>query len=221
VIDVPKRVIGLFEELIARGEEIKNTCKKLSFTGNKKAVDPQTFEAWKMSCMTLLRSTFGSSSPHYDSFLNLKFFDYYNSTLIYLGILQSAKDDIQKGYFYHKDLMLSVNLFTSFLAHAKLYVEKERYEKARGILETVVAESLKKLAERKQLPLAISEDIPQAIEKLLAAGVINQEAAKKLEALKSMLQDEGYSSPEDFSGWISWAHKFIYENLGSQIVILN
>ncbi len=221
MIDVPKRVIGLFDELIAQGEEIKNTCKKLSFTGNKKSVDPQAFEAWKTSCMTLLRSTFGSSSPHYDSFLNLKFFDYYNSTLIYLGILQSAKDDIQKGYFYHKDLMLSVNLFTSFLAHARIYAEKGNLEKARGLLETVVSESLRKLAERKQLPLVISDGIVKSVEKLLTAGVLNQENAKKLCDLQNFIEAEDSGAQEEFSGWISWAQKFIYENLGSQIVILN
>ena len=130
MVDIPKNVIGLFDGLIGRGEQIKDECKKMYFAGAKKAIDVQAFEAWRTSCLTLLRSTFGTSSPHYDSFANLKFFDHYNSTLLYLGILQGARDDIRKGYFYHKDLMLSVNIFNSFLSRA-LFSRKEEKAKRR------------------------------------------------------------------------------------------
>lgn len=221
MIDVPKRIVGLFEELLARGEEIKNTCKKLSFSGNKKTIDPQTYETWKTSCLTLLRSTFGTSSPHYDSFSNVKFFDYYNSTLIYLGILQSARDDVQKGYFYHKDLMLSVNIFTSFLAKAKLYEEKGKREKALALIETVAFESLRKLAESKRLSLSHGDSLSSSGQELVASASLNQEAGDKIAELEKYLRQSGSSSADDFTAWNTWLQKFIYENLGSQIVILN
>ncbi len=222
MIDVPKGVLGLFDELCARGEEIKNTCKKLSFGGNKKSIDPQAYEAWKTSCLTLLRSTFGTSSPHYDSFSNLKFFDYYNSTLIYLGILQSAKDDIKKGYFYHKDLMLSVNIFISFLARARVYQEAGNMERALGVLETVAMEALRKLAESRRIVSKKSDNVGAMASDLLSAGVLNQETVDKLMELDRFL-DLRPETPEksDFSMWNAWFQKFIYDNLGSQIVIVN
>ena len=138
MVDIPKKVISLFDELIERGEQIKESCKKMYFAGAKKSIDAQVFEAWRTSCLTLLRSTFGSSSPHCDSFANIKFFDYYNSTMLFLGILQGARDDLRKGYFYHKDLMLSVNIFNSFLGRASSLVEKGEIQKAAGILESVI-----------------------------------------------------------------------------------
>ncbi len=119
--DVTKNVIALFDELITQGERIKESCRKLYFAGGKKSIDAQGFEAWRTSCLTLLRSTFGKSSPHCDSFLNLKFFDHYNSTILYLGILQGAREDIRRGYFYHKDLMLSVNVLSAFLDLAERF----------------------------------------------------------------------------------------------------
>ncbi len=219
MIDVPKRIIGLFEELIARGEEIKNTCKKLSFSANKKTIDPQAYETWKTSCLTLLRSTFGTSSPHYDSFSNVKFFDYYNSTLIYLGILQSAKDDVQKGYFYHKDLMLSVNIFTSFLSRAKAYEDKGAHEKALALLETVAFESLKKLAESRRFSLTRGDSLSSSAKELVESGSMSQEAADKISELEAFLSKG--SPSQDLPTWNAWLSRFIYENLGSQIVILN
>jgi hypothetical protein len=222
MIDVPRSVIGLFDELIARGEEIKNTCKKLSFSGNKKAVDPQAYEAWKTSCLTLLRSTFGTSSPHYDSFSNLKFFDYYNSTLIYLGILQSAKDDINKGYFYHKDLMLSVNIFISFLSRARTYEERGHSERALGLLGAIALEALRKLAESKRITIKKSEKVGQTAAELLSTGILNQESTDKLMEMERFLEyGQAAAVASDFTAWNAWLQKFIYDNLGSQIVIAN
>jgi hypothetical protein len=220
MLDVPKKVQALFDELIARGEEIKDVCKKLSFSGNKKSVDPQTYEAWKMSCLTLLRSTFGTSSPHYDSFANLKFFDYYNSTLIYLGILQSAREDIKKGYFYHKDLMLSVNIFASFLMKAKAYEEAGKHEKAMGILEAVLNESLGKLSESKRS--SPSQKVGgKSFDEIIEACALGQEQSERLKALERFLRDGILNEGEDFDFWNTWLQKFLYENLGSQILILN
>jgi hypothetical protein len=222
LIDVPKSVSGLFDELIARGEEIKNTCKRLSFGGNKKSIDPQAYEAWKTSCLTLLRSTFGTSSPHYDSFSNLKFFDYYNSTLIYLGILQSAKDDIEKGYFYHKDLMLSVHICISFLARARIYEERGQTERALGVLGAVAMEALRKLAESKKIILKKAEKTGAMTQELLSIGVVNQEAADKLMDLERFLEyGQADLQQGNLQVWNAWLQRFIYDNLGSQIVIVN
>jgi hypothetical protein len=221
MLDVPKKVESLFDELIVRGEELKNACKKLSFSGNKKTIDPQTYEAWKTSCLTLIRSTFGTSSPHYDSFANLKFFDYYNSTLIYLGILQSAREDVRKGYFFHKDLMLSVNIFTAFLSRVKAYAEEGSGEKAVAILDAVATECLKKLAESRRLSGPLPAGIGKRADELLTAGALSRDLCDKLNALDRFLKEGPREEGENFASWNSWLQKFLYENLGSQILILN
>jgi hypothetical protein len=223
MVDVPKNVIGLFDDLISRGEQIKDECKKLYFAGAKKAIDAQAFEAWRTSCLTLLRSTFGTSSPHYDSFANLKFFDHYNSTLLYLGILQGARDDIRKGYFYHKDLMLSVNIFNAFLSRALLFSERGEGQKALGVLETVVCEALRKLAETRGVSLDQSCGMLRAADALLKAGAIPENARESIAELQAFVAAGSGSDRgnDDFGAWHAWAQKFLYEHLGSKIVIAN
>jgi hypothetical protein len=223
MVDIPKNVIGLFDDLIGKGEQIKDECKKMYFAGAKKAIDAQAFEAWRTSCLTLLRSTFGTSSPHYDSFVNLKFFDHYNSTLLYLGILQGARDDIRKGYFYHKDLMLSVNIFNSFLSRALLFAERGESQKALGVLETVVCEALRKLAETRGTSLDQTCGMLRAADTLLKAGAIPESARESIAELQAFLAagPEAEREGGGFSAWHAWAQKFLYEHLGSKIVIVN
>jgi len=220
MIDVKQRTMERFSELIARGEEIKNTCKRLYFLGNKKTIEPQIFEAWKTSCLSLLRSTFGASSPHYSGFTNMKFFDHYNSTLIYLGILQSAKDDIEKGYFYHKDLMLSVNIFTSLLQKAQEQAEAGVSSKAVAIMEAVTGEILRKLAESRKLKVSSTASLGKMADGLLKAELIDKDCRGSLEKLFTYLESRSPSA-SSATEWVAWLTRFLYDNLGSQIVILN
>jgi len=221
MVDIPEKVISLFDELIARGEAIKESCKKMYFAGAKKAIDAQVFEAWRTSCLTLLRSTFGSSSPHYDSFSNVKFFDYYNSTLLFLGILQGARDDLRKGYFYHKDLMLSVNVLNSFLARSSAFLEKGEIGKAAGILEAVICESVRKLAEAQGQVLDPAGSLPCSADALQRAGIITRETREKLVAFQGFITDATIQEPVTFRSWLTWGHAFLYDHLSTKIVIVN
>ena len=221
MVDIPKKVISLFDELIARGEQIKESCKKMYFTGAKKAIDAQVFEAWRTSCLTLLRSTFGPSSPHCDSFANLKFFDYYNSTLLFLGIMQGARDDLRKGYFYHKDLMLSVNILNSFLARSSSFLEKGEIGKAAGLLEAVICESVRKLAEARGQALEPAGNLPCSADALLRAGAITRETQEKLVSFHEFITGTGTQEPAAFRAWLAWGQAFLYDHLGAKIVIIN
>ena len=220
MVDVPRRVLALFDELIARGELIKDTCKKIYFSGGKKTIDVQAFEAWRTSCLTLLRSTFGTSSPHYDSFINLKFFDHYNSTLLYLGILQGARDDISGGYFYHKDLMLSVNIFNSFLSRAGDLSRGAEMTKALGLLETVTHEALKKLAETQGCAAGTPDDVMGYAGALSRCGTFSAEIYDAFGSLCAYMRGAELGQAR-FDEWLSWVQKFLYEYLGSRIVIVN
>ena len=223
MVDVTKNVVSLFDELIAQGEQIKDACKKLYFSGVKKGIDAQSFEAWRTSCLTLLRSTFGTSSPHCDSFINLKFFDHYNSTLLYLGILQGAREDIRKGYFYHKDLMLSVNVFNAFLLRASRFAEQGRLEKAGGVLEAVIEEALRKLGDSHGLAADSERTLPDTADALLRAGALKAEPGERIRKFFELMRNGGDFGGDlkCFAAWHEWIRGFVYEHLGSRIVIVN
>ncbi len=222
-MEVQKSVLSLFDDLIAQGERIKEQCRKHYFSGVKKPIDAQSFEAWRTSSLTLLRSTFGSSSPHCDSFMNLKFFDHYNSTLLYLGILQGAREDLRRGYFYHKDLMLSVNVFNAFLSRASLFAERGEYDRAAGVVEAVASEALRKLAESRGLAPAAPASICEAADALWRAGVLSEESRDRMRKLAEIVKAEaGFGGDRRcFSAWHEWVRAFIHEHLGSRIVIVN
>ncbi len=221
--DNVKKVAGLFTEVIRQGEEIKETCKRLYFSGDKKTVAPQTFEAWKINCLSLLKSTFGSSSPQYDRFANLKFFDYYNSMQIFLGILKGSRENVEKGYFFHKDLMLSVNIYDSLISRAGDRVDNNQREKAAVILETTLQEILTKICENKRIKYKREEDIRALAEKLSSIGVLNDDIHSQVKSYAERLeQGAGHTiSAAELAGIIQWLRNFLNDYLGSRIIILN
>jgi len=221
--DNVKKTAALFTELIRQGEEIKETCKRLYFSGDKKIVAPQTFEAWKTSCLSLLKSSFGSSSPQYDRFANLKFFDYYNSMQIFLGILKGSREDIEKGYFFHKDLMLSVNIYDSLISRAADRVDNGQREKAAVILETTLQEILTKICQNKKIKYKREEDPGVLAEKLALVGVLNDDIHSQVKHYAECLERGAADSisAAELAEIIQWLRNFLNDYLGSRIMILN
>jgi hypothetical protein len=218
-----RKVVRLYDDLIAAGEEIKRTCKRLYFAGNKKTIDGEIFESWKMNCLSLLKSTFGSSSPYYDSFANYKFFDYYNSTQIFLGILKGARKDVEQGYFFHKDLMLSVNIHASLIKRAREYIAREEYDKAQVILETTLMEILAKICENKQLSYSQTETLESFAQSLYDRQLIPESSKQKLQELAGEFKvpPRPEAGRKDLDEASSWILNFLDDYLGSQILILN
>jgi len=211
-VDATGRVVKLFDELITEGETIKQTCKKLYFSGQKKAVSPEMFTAWKTKCLSLLKSTFGSSSPQFDNFTNAKFFDYYNATQVFLGILKAASLDIRKGYFFHKDLMLSVNIYDSLLARARQQIESGQLRKAEAILEAVLQEVLGKICHNKKIPFEQDDTVVTLAEILLKAETIPESVRDELSTLQQQFRRTNADAQQLAAAT---------EYLGGQILILN
>jgi hypothetical protein len=219
-VDATGRVVKLFDELIAEGETIKQACKKLYFSGQKKAVSPEMFTAWKIKCLSLLKSTFGSSSPQYDNFTNAKFFDYYNATQVFLGILKAASLDIRKGYFFHKDLMLSVNIYDSLLARARQQIESGQLRKAEAILEAVLQEVLGKICHNKKIPFGQDNPVVTLAEILLKAETIPESVRDELSAMQQQFRWTNADARQLVAA-TEWILSFLNEYLGGQILILN
>jgi len=219
-VDATGRVVKLFDELIAEGEAIKQTCKKLYFSGQKKEVSPEVFTAWKTKCLSLLKSTFGSSSPQFDSFSNAKFFDYYNATQVFLGILKAASLDIQKGYFFHKDLMLSVNIYDSLLDRARQQIGNGQLRKGEAILEAVLHEVLGKICHNKKIPFSGGDGVDSLAEILLEAQTIPEFVKNDIVDLHQQFQ-RGNTTAQELTATTEWILSFLNEYLGGQILILN
>jgi hypothetical protein len=220
VNDTTGRVVRLFDELIEQGESIKLACKKLYFSGQKRNISPETFAEWKTKCLSLLKSTFGSSSPQFDNFINAKFFDYYNATQVFLGILKAASSDLQKGYFFHKDLMLSVNIYDSLLNRVRRHIQEGRLRKAEAVLEAVLQEVLGKICSNKKITCDPRQNIEVLAETLFKAEVISVSVRDRLAGLYRRLLEPG-ASREELNTATEWMLGFLNDYLGAQILILN
>ncbi len=215
------RVIQLFDGIIAKGEGIRSTCKRLYFTGNKKSIPADQYESWKTNCLSLLKSTFGSSSPYYDSFASLKFFDYYNSTQIYLGILKGAREDLLKGYFFHKDLMLSVNIYYSLIARALQQAGRGDCRRAAVVLETTFLEILAKICENRKVHWGAEDRIEDLVERLAGTGMFDEQDRRAIEEKRRLLAGASDDYGAEIEAAAKWLQEFLNDYLGSRIMILN
>jgi type III secretion system FlhB-like substrate exporter len=119
--------------------------------------------------------------------------------------------------------MLSVNIFNSFLSRALLFAEKGESQKALGVLETVLCEALRKLAETRGISLDQTCSMLKAADALHKADAIPESTRDSIAELQAFLAAGPSEKREggDFSAWHGWAQKFLYEHLGSKIVIVN
>lgn len=215
-------IVALFDELIACGEEIRRSCTQQYFAGQKRQLPVQLFGQWRTNCLSLLKSTFGSSSPQFDSFANSKFFDYYNSTQVYLGILKGARKDLEEGYFFHKDLMLSVNIFDSLLNRACRMVERNEVQRAAGVLEAVLQEILAKVCDNRKIPREEGEGTEALCERLRSAGALPAETQERLREVGAAAKANGAKpDPRTVRRALEWTLEFLDKQLGARILILN
>ena len=213
-------VLQRFDELILQGEKLKEECRRLYFSGSKRSIDPEGFEAWRTHCLSLLTSTFGSSGVHVDSFVNRKFFDYYNSTQIYLGILKGAREDLRRGYFFHKDLMLSAGIFDSLIERSRRQLKRGRVREARGVLQVVLAEILAKICDNKNVPYRAEDSAEALVGRLAEAEALPAEVAEQLGQLFvvfSDVSDDRRGLEESLARLLA----FLDDYLASRIMILN
>lgn len=220
------RVVALFDELIHRGEQIKQSCTRQYFSGQKKGLTPEQFGEWRANCLSLLRSTFGSCSPQYAAFTAVRVFDHYNATQVYLGILRGARGDLEKGYFFHKELMLSVNIYNALLERVEAMLERGDVPRAAGVLEALLLEILEKICESRKVALPPG-DAREGLDALcLALGraqVIRAEAQARLREIGRLVRGED-GSPNDtvsLKAAVGWVASFVEEQLGASVLVLN
>lgn len=215
-------VVSLFDELIACGEEIRRCCTQQYFSGKKRQLPVQLFGQWRTNCLSLLKSTFGSSSPQFDNFASAKFFDYYNSTQVYLGILKGARKDLSEGYFFHKDLMLSVNILDSLINRARVMVDTNRVERAAGVLDAVLQEILAKVCDNRKIPHDEAEGLEGLCGRLESAGGLSPEVQERLREVSEVFREGGGArNAPAVRRALEWTVSFLDKELGARILILN
>lgn len=142
-------VLERFDELINRGKALP-----LLSLMNSPSKDIAALEAWETACLHIVDLTFDEDSIYYE-----KLSDSFDDTNLEaqkncgIAIMESAREEIEKGFLYEIKHLLVVDLFDSVLEQAEHLLENE-FKDAAAILGRVIIEnSLKAIAVKNKIEL--------------------------------------------------------------------
>ena len=142
-----ENVIGRLEELIDRGKSLRG----LNFSI---FINSANLHKWELSCSNILERTFGKESRHYTSFRDCLQLTHQNAALEYgIACMESAKEEIEKGFLYKIEHLVSADLFDSILEHAEYLLSKGHKDPAAILGRVVIEKTLKQIAERENVTL--------------------------------------------------------------------
>jgi len=142
-------ILKRFDELIEFGKAwLKNMQAKASLNTEDRAKKRR----WKTSCLHILERTFGIKSTYYTNFSGGFRFPNQMVHVIYgTEIMEGAKEEIEKGFLYRIEHLISADFFDSIIEQAE-YLLKSGFKDAAAILGRVVIEnSLKDIARRENV----------------------------------------------------------------------
>ena len=146
-------VIKRIEELIDQGKSITSYNTTIEW-----GVE---FRKWRLSCLNILERTFGKESDHYQGFKGCTESVYGNDTWIPYGTayMESAKEEVEKGFLYKIEHLVSADLFDSILEHAEYLLSKGHKDPAAILGRVVIEKTLKQIAERETIALSDKEKL--------------------------------------------------------------
>ena len=133
-------------ELIDQGKSITSNVGSIEWHAE--------LRKWRLSCFNILEKTFGKESEHYISFKNcIKAFNRYAWVPYGIACMESAKEEVEKGFLYKIEHLVSADLFDSILEHAEYLLSKGHKDPAAILGRVVIEKTLKQIAERENIAL--------------------------------------------------------------------
>lgn len=190
-----------FRELIEISKKLDTNKVELTYQQYKVVLtleELQDFNQWKMSSLNLLDKTFSKESDLYKSFLQQLPSNIYLSQVIYLknltpyeyharlstlrGILSSALEEINSGFLYKIEHLISGDFFMSIMDEAEELVKKHHKDPAAVLLRVVIENTLKDLCDREGIVYVPKEKASSLNTKLKQAGVYAIPMERKIQA---------------------------------------
>ncbi len=139
-------ILKRFDELIAFGNELcasVDTPFSLEFLSRK--------ARWQTSCLHILEKTFGATSIYSDKFKSTLGYTDEAQLAWEVELMRGAKEEIEKGFLYKIEHLMSIDLFDSVLEQAD-YLLKKGFKDVAAILGRVIIEkTLMDIAKREHI----------------------------------------------------------------------
>ncbi len=189
-------------ELIEMGERVKGTRHSRSsesVTRSGMAVDNELASQWGMSCLNILNRVFGPESDHYTKFNqlypNLSFFGSMKGAL---GILKSAKEEVEKGLLFSTRTLVIAEVFDDFLEQAEHLLSSGYYQAAAVLVGCVLEDGLRRLCARKNVHLPAKAKLDSMNSELAKIGTYNLLVQKRITMLAEIRNKAAHGQSAEF-----------------------
>lgn len=145
----------MHEGIVRRFEELIETGKNIApFRSQDYQYWIAEFHRWELSCLNILGKTFGKESDHYITFKDIRKINNHNLWVgIGIACMDSAKEEVEKGFLYKIEHLISADFFDSVLEHAEYLLTKGHKDPAAILGRVVIEKTLKEIAERETIEL--------------------------------------------------------------------
>ncbi|MGL5014222.1 MAG: DUF4145 domain-containing protein [Bacteroidales bacterium] len=181
-IYVNPQIIERFSELIKDGKKIWNEVKE---TENCIIKDPVKFNKWATSSLNLLDKLSISTNRFVRQFENYAVGRPTECVNVgaSLGVLESAKEEYEKGMAIEYHLSISATVFSGILDEASYLLNKNYLRSAMVLIGAALEEAFKAYAKAYEIEITNKETLSPLIDKLRKNGIISDLDKRKLESI--------------------------------------
>lgn len=208
------RVLQRLDTLLEAGEAVLRTEHRIEHTAGR-WVDGALLSQWRTSCLHFLSRVLGESSEHYRNFP--KGFQAGDVGRM-IGVMKAAKDDIESGFLFDRDLLISADAFDDILDQAEHLLENKYRDAAAVLIGAALESTLRKMCARSGIGLTGYETIEPLNVKLAGQGVYNKLVQKQITAWADLRNNAAHGHFDNYSqsnveDMDKWVRSFLEQHL--------
>ena len=187
--------------------------------GNKN-VDYEAWAKWTTSVLSLLGSSFGTASPHYQNLRTIcdkfNFQSYQIEGAV--GILRAARRDYESGYLFQLEARVSGEIFGDFVTLAKRSLDEDQKDVAAVLASAALEDALKRYATANGIDVD-RKSMQDIVGALKAKGLVGGAQKALLDAMPkirdyAMHANWAKITPADVSSVIGFVERFLLDHFG-------
>jgi len=143
-----EKVALRLEQLIKEGEDLLATKQQGVWTVGWYIENNRLLSQWVTNCLNFLSRVLGTDSEHYRRFDKEKetaLMGYAHGTERCQGVLMAVKEDIDSGFLFERELLISADVFDDFLEQAEHLLENKYKDAAAVLIGSVLESTLRKM----------------------------------------------------------------------------
>lgn len=200
-MNADERILNRLHELIDLGNKVLATRRSPAPNHiTSDFVDVQLANQWMVSCLNLLRASFGEESVHYQRMKSLESaYPKWPHANQAFGVLLAAKDDLESGALFSVRALIEAELFDGFLEQAEHLHGFGYFQPAAVVAGCVLEDGLRKLCARQNIELGDSPKLDAMNAALAKQGVYSKLTQKRVTSLVDIRNNAAHGKWDQFN----------------------